>query len=105
LKILPALSELSWCQNKDDTPSIWEGSNGFHDLSDAQEHIPEHVQRLLSPHKLRTFDLSQVGLPDSVNNTVDVHRRHQQHVNHSRHEQEEREGLPATTCKVVKTSV
>jgi hypothetical protein len=88
---------------EDGTPSIWEGSIGFHDLCDAQEHIPEHVWRLLSPHELRTFDLSRVGLPGSVNNTVDIHCRHQsQHVNDKRHKQEEREGLPATTCKVVR---
>jgi hypothetical protein len=86
----------------DGAPSIWEGSIDFHDLSDAQEHISEHVQRLLSPHELRTFDFSQVAsLPGSVN-AVDVHCRHQKHVNHSRHEQEEQEGPPVTICKVVK---
>jgi hypothetical protein len=87
---------------EDGTPSIWEGSIGFHYLSDAQECVPEHVGRLLLPHELRTFDLSRVGLPGSVNNTVDVHSRHQsQHVNDDRHEQEEREGLPVTTWNKV----
>jgi hypothetical protein len=34
------------------TPSIWERSLGFHDVCNAQEHLPAAIQRLISPMDL-----------------------------------------------------
>jgi hypothetical protein len=86
------------------TPSIWEGSLGFHDVCDAQEHLPAAVHRLMSPMDLRTFDLSRVGLMGPTTDNVDVHAaRCEQDLYHNHHRHEERGGNNAfVTCKVVK---
>lgn len=60
---------------EDGVPSIWEGSIGYHDVCDAQEHLPAAVQRLMSPTQLRTFDLSRVGLMGATDNVVYRHRQ------------------------------
>ena len=46
-------------------PSMWEGSLGCHDLHNIEEHLPNAVARLLSPIKMRTYNVSRMGVGDS----------------------------------------